>query len=199
MLHGKIIRHKLFDRLFHWLFAITIFILLGTGLLPRFGINFNWLVIHWVTGVILIVMILIHSCRSIFWKNFKVMIFKRNDFSSAKPGKYSLAQKLMHHFISLITLLGVVTGVLMLVRIDSPFWERNPYLLEAETWGWIYVFHGVSALVFVSTIMLHIYFSVRPEKNMYLRSMFKGWISSDEYHHEHDANLWPVDTEKPLD
>ncbi len=78
----------------------------------------------------------------------------------------------------------------MLLKIDTPFWERDPFIFEADTWGLIYVLHGVSTLLFVSSIMLHIYFSLRPEKSHYLRSMFKGYLTEEEYKEHHDPEKW---------
>lgn len=174
----KTVRHLLWDRVFHWLFAGAIFTLLLTGLLPPFGIDFSWVTIHWVTGVILILLLLVHILRSVFLKDLKAIKIKASDFSKrpsgSSPEKYSLEQKLMHNFLALIALAAIITGGLMTVKIDTPFWERNPYWLEASTWGWVYVIHGLLALVFVSTIMLHIYFALRPEKRMFLRAIFKG-------------------------
>ncbi|MDG2174681.1 MAG: cytochrome b/b6 domain-containing protein [Gammaproteobacteria bacterium] len=190
MPQNRLIRHHLVDRLFHWLLAISIFILLFTGLLPQFDVDFNWVELHWITGIVLTVLVAIHSVRSVFWKKLISIWFTRQDFSLAKGGKYSLEQKLMHNFITVLTLAVIVTGILMMVRLDTPFWERDPYRLEAETWGYIYVIHGLLALIFVSTIMLHIYFSLRPEKRQYLRAMIKGWISREEYLDAHDPELW---------
>ena len=190
MPQNRLIRHHLFDRLFHWLLAISIFILLFTGLLPQFDVDFNWVELHWITGIVLTVLVAIHIVRSVFWKKLISIWFTRQDFSLAKGGKYSLEQKLMHNFITVLTLAVIVTGILMMVRLDTPFWERDPYWLEADTWGYIYVIHGLLALIFVSTIMLHIYFSLRPEKRQYLRAMIKGWISREEYLDAHDPELW---------
>lgn len=190
MPQNRLIRHHLVDRLFHWLLAISIFILLFTGLLPQFDVDFNWVELHWITGIVLTVLVAIHSVRSVFWKKLISIWFTRQDFSLAKGGKYSLEQKSMHNFITVLTLAVIVTGILMMVRLDTPFWERDPYRLEAETWGYIYVIHGLLALIFVSTIMLHIYFSLRPEKRQYLRAMIKGWISREEYLDAHDPELW---------
>ena len=186
MSETMILRHRLVDRLFHWLFAIAIMALIGTGLLPVFGVDFNWVVIHWISGVILTLLVVVHIVRSLFWKNLKAMVFQARDFSKAKAGKYSLEQKLMHNFLTFVTLAAIVTGGLMMVKIDTPFWERNPYWLQAETWGWVYIIHGLMAMVFVSTIMLHIYFAVRPEKRLYLQAMVKGWVNKDAYLQEHE-------------
>lgn len=189
----KIIRHKLVDRLFHWFFAISILTLLFSGLLPVFGFEASLIVIHWLTGIILTVLLLVHICRSVFWKKLSRIWFSHSDlnFKRGKPGKYSLAQKMMHQFISLLTIVGIITGIIMMIRIDTPLFERDPYWLNADTWGLVYFIHGLVALLFVSTLMLHIYFSLRPESRMYLRSMFKGWISEEEFQQKHDAELWP--------
>jgi len=185
-----VLRHHWFDRLLHWAFACIILILLFTGLLPPFGVQFDWVPVHWMAGAVLILLTLVHSLRSLFMKSPASMLPARQDLSG-KPGKYSLSQKAIHHVIALVTLVAVVTGGLMTVRIDTPLWERNPYWLSADNWGTIYVLHGLMALVFVSLIMLHVYFALRPEKRLYLRSMFKGTITRAEYETEHDPERWP--------
>jgi cytochrome b subunit of formate dehydrogenase len=96
----------------------------------------------------------------------------------------------MHSTVTVFCLGALVTGLLMMVRIDTPFWERNPYLLSQSTWGWIYVLHGLAALIFVSVIMLHVYFALRPEKLFYTRSMILGWITRKELEDNHDPDLW---------
>ncbi len=193
----KIIRHKLVDRLFHWVLAISILILLITGLLPVYGFKASLIVIHWITGLGLTIILLIHICRSIFWKKFSRIWFARVDLDAgrAKLGKYSLAQKLMHQFISVLTLAGIITGLMMMVRIDTPLWERDPYWLTPDAWGLVFFIHGLITLCFVTAIMLHIYFSLRPESRMYLRSIFKGWITEEEYSKKHDVKLWPQESE----
>jgi len=195
MQQGKIIRHKLIDRILHWFFAATILILLITGLLPVYGFNASLIVIHWVTGLTLTILLLLHICRSVFWKKLGEIWFSRKDLNlnQGRLGKYSLAQKLMHQGVAVLTLAAVVTGLMMMVRLDTPLWERDPYWLNAETWGVVFFIHGLAALSFVSIIMLHIYFSLRPESRMYLRSIFKGWITREEYERKHDEQLWSPD------
>ncbi len=190
---SRIIRHKLIDRLFHWCLALSILLILVTGLLPVYGFNASLIAIHWITGLVLTVLLVIHIIRSLFKKSMGKIWFSRSDLTGAKTkiGKYSLAQKLMHQFIALLSLAGIITGLMMMVRIETPFWERDPYWLQAETWGIVFFIHGLVALCFVSAIMLHVYFSLRPESRMYLRSMIKGWISKNEYEDKHDQSLWP--------
>jgi len=187
-----VVRHQLPDRLLHWLFAFSILILLLTGLLPRLGLNFAWLELHWITGLVLVGLTLVHLLRVLLAKPLWNMWIGPRDFRAGKPGKFSLPQKLMHNVVALVTLTGLVTGLLMMVRIDTPLWRRDPYWLSADTWGVIYVLHGLVALVFVSIIMLHVYFSLRPEKRLYLRSIVKGWITRAEYEQEHDPDKWKL-------
>lgn len=188
---GKpVLRHHLCDRILHWLFAASILVLLVTGIPPKLGLGFAWLEIHWISGVLLILFTLFHLVRVLLAKPLLNMWIGLRDLRGGKPGKFSLAQKLMHNFVSVLTLAAIVTGGLMMVRIDTPFWERDPYWLGADAWGVIYVLHGLVALLFVSTIMLHIYFALRPEKRGYLRAMIKGWITRDEYTAEHDPERW---------
>lgn len=195
MQQSKIIRHKLIDRLLHWLFAVSILILLITGLLPVYGFNASLIFIHWLTGLALTLLLILHVCRSVFWKKLGEIWFSRKDMGlkQARLGKYSLAQKLMHQGVAVLTLAAIVTGLMMMVRLDTPLWERDPYWLNAETWGVVFFIHGLAALSFVSIIMLHIYFSLRPENRLYLRSIFKGWITEEEYKRKHDEQLWSPD------
>ena len=39
----------------------------------------------------------------------------------------------------------VATGLLMLAKLDTPFWQRNPYWLSETTWGIVYTIHGICA------------------------------------------------------
>lgn len=177
MPHDQAIRHRLLDRVMHWLFAAAILLLLGTGFLPVWGVNFDWVPIHWIAGLVFLLLLLVHTVRSLFFKDPRVMWLGREDIAHPEGrGKYSLAQKSMHHGVALLSLAVVITGVLMMVRIETPFWDRNPYWLEADTWGYIYAVHGLAAMAFISATMLHVYFVLRPEKRMYLRAIFKGRI-----------------------
>lgn len=196
----KIIRHKLQDRIFHWVMAICIFTLIITGLFPIVGFEFDWVPIHWIAGVILTLIIFWHIFRSIFqqdllsmWISFseiKSIIKGIKSKTNIKSGKYSILQKLMHNGVTLITLIAIFTGILLMIRIDTPFWERNPYLFSQSIWGWIYVLHGLSTLCFVSVIIIHIYFALRPEKFFYTWSMLVGWISKKDFDNNHDDKLW---------
>jgi cytochrome b subunit of formate dehydrogenase len=107
-----------------------------------------------------------------------------------RPGKYSLAQKLIHLSFALVLLAASVTGAMMLLRIDTPWWRRNPYWLAEPTWGAVYVVHGLAALLLVTMIIAHVYFALRPEKLLFTRAMIRGWITRAEYETHHDPSRW---------
>ena len=81
----------------------------------------------------------------------------------------------------------------MLAKVDTPWWERDPYFFADATWGIIYVLHGLAALLLITMIITHVYFALRPEKLLYMRSMLRGWITRQELEQHHDPDRWPVD------
>ena len=83
----------------------------------------------------------------------------------------------------------------MLVKIDTPWWERDPYWLSENTWGVIYILHDFAALLLVIMVMMHIYFALRPEKLFFARSMILGWITSEEHAAHHDPERWRTESE----
>jgi len=207
-LTGRVLRHALADRLFHWVSAACVLILMGTAFLPIMGVAFGWVTVHWVTGVVLMVAVLYHLVRVLKRGTFGAMWIGRADVADAlevagatlkrrlpqrRPGKYSVAQKLIHHAFTVVVLTTLVTGGLMLARIDTPWWQRNPYLLADATWGIVYVLHGLAALLLITMVMMHVYFALRPEKLKFTRAMILGWITRREYDENHDPKRWQVD------
>lgn len=209
--YQKLIRHTLTDRLFHWGTAASVLILLGTAFFPIMGWEFAWVSIHWISGIVLTLLIAFHTVRASFWQDIYSMWVSFEDlksgidlarwnlrFSEAPPmaaGKYSLAQKLIHYLFTLVVGITIITGCLMLVKIDTPWWERDPYWLQEGTWGIIYVLHDFGALLLITMLMAHVYFALRPEKLHFTRSMIFGWITRAEYEKHHDPSQWRVDTD----
>ena len=205
---GRIVRHALPDRLCHWISAACVLILLGTAFLPIVGIEFPWVAIHWMTGVVLAFAVLFHIVRVLARGTLGSMWIGRADLADAfdiasatlrrvtpkrRPGKYSVAQKLIHHAFTVVVLTTLVTGGLMLLRVDTPWWQRNPYLLADATWGIVFVLHGLAALMLVTMVMMHAYFALRPEKLKFTRAMILGWITRREFDEHHDKERWQVD------
>lgn len=193
----RVQRHAAVDRAFHWIMAVSTLVLLITGVLPIVGVEFDWLTIHWVAGLVLTVAVLFHIVRSTFWQDLKSMWISPRDLrepfdSSQKPGKYSLAQKSMHATVTILTLLVIGSGLVLFAMIDTPWWDRTNALSE-ETLGWMFLVHGLTTLLLIATIALHVYFGLRPEKLFYLRSMVRGWVSRDELETHHDSSRWSPD------
>ena len=201
----NIIRHQLPDRVLHWIMAACVLTLMGTALLPILGVKFSWVTPHWITGLVLTLALLLHLLRSLPLARLKRMVLAPRDVrdalatlawflrlrrSAPLPGKYSPAQKFIHLAFAVLVLAAVVTGLLMMVKVDNPLWKRNPYLFSADTWGVIYVVHGGAAVILITMIMLHVYFALRPEKRFYLRSMIHGRISRDMFEKNHDKDRW---------
>jgi formate dehydrogenase subunit gamma len=200
---GRIQRHKLVDRVYHWVMAVAVLILLGSSLLPILGWKFAWLDLHWVTGLVLTIAVLFHIVRALGWQKFWSMMIDGQDMRDVmggagpanKPGKYTPAQKLYHLAVSVLILAGIGSGLLMLRKIDTPFWNRDPYWFSDQGWGAIYAIHGFIAMALVTMVMIHIYFALRPDEWRLTRSMFRGWITSKEYLDHHDPKRWKAKEE----
>jgi formate dehydrogenase subunit gamma len=157
---------------------------------------------------VLAALIVIHIIRALVWLDFRSMLIGRRDVGDGwaavraaigasddpapLPGKCPLLQKLYHAAIAITVLALLVTGAMMMVRIDTPFWIRNPYWLAPATWGIVYVVHGLAAMMVLSLVMVHIYFGLRPEKLWITRSMIAGWITETEYVSHHDPARWKL-------
>ena len=212
-LPDRIVRHTVAARTFHWLMSVAMFVLLITAFFPVVGIQFAWVTIHWIAGLGLLLTVIYHIVHSIFWQDLRSMwisqeeikgaagevarFFKRSGEPDSKPGKYPLDHKLYHHSIIVVTTLAIATGLLMMYRVDTPFWARNPYLLSDQLWGVVYVVHGLSGVALITLVMAHIYFAIRPEKLWITRSMIKGWVRRDEYLEHHDPKRWVVKGQGP--
>ena len=196
----RLVRHLLADRLFHWVMAASVAVLIVTGIFPIIGIKFSWLTAHWVAGLLMTAAVLFHIVRSLFSKDMALMRIQAEDlkmpFDAEKlTGKYSLAQKGIHWAMTVLVLAVIATGLLLFALMTTPWWQRSNWMSEANL-GWTFVVHGLSTLGLVGLISLHIYFSLRPEKRFYTRSMIKGWISRDEHTANHVSELWAPQQEK---
>ena len=196
----RVLRHETVDRLFHWIMAGSILLLILTGVAPIIGLRIAWLNWHWIAGLVLTFVVIFHIVRSLFWQDFKSMILGPRDFgepfdSAKKPGKYSFEQKGMHWAVTVVVLAVIVTGLLMFIQIDTPFCNRTNSMPESQL-GLVFLLHGLSTLALVALAATHIYFALRPEKLFYTRSMISGWISEDEMTANHDTSRWsPKETD----
>jgi cytochrome b subunit of formate dehydrogenase len=207
-LPARIPRHSLAARLFHWIMAAAIFVLLFTAFLPKVGIPFNWVTYHWIAGMVLTASILFHVIHATFYLDFWSIWPDRSDLEDArrrlqrflgkstalprKFGKYPLENKLYHGVVMLTGLAVIVTGVFMMFRVRTIFFPRNPYLFSDMTWGMMYVLHGLAGVGLITLVIVHVYFAIRPEKLPITASMIVGSMSREFYLKEHDPTRWPV-------
>ena len=188
----SLLRHAAADRFFHWATAATMFVLLGTSLLPIVGIRFAWLIPHWVSGLVLTALVVFHVVRAVRVLNLKSIRLQRVDFDELKgpkppkPGKYSLAQKAMHKAWMWVVLIAIATGLVLMVKAGVPFLPRNPYILQLKTWGILTLLHDLAALGAVFLVIVHVYFGLLPEKRHYLAAMLRGRVSRAALARDHD-------------
>ncbi len=200
-------RHSLAARLFHWVMAAAMLTLLLTAFLPIVGVRFAWVTWHWLAGLVLTVSILFHIVHATvamdFWSiwvgprdlpELKTEVLRElgHEVEGPKPGKYPLGNRLYHTVIVLAGMAVTATGLLMMVRVRTPFFTRDPYLLGDTAWGVTYVLHGLAGVGLVGLVIAHVYFAVRPEKWWITRSMILGWITRREYLEHHDPDRWAV-------
>jgi cytochrome b subunit of formate dehydrogenase len=185
--HDSILRHAGIDRAFHWLMAAIMLVLLATSLLPVIGVHFAWYPVHWMAGMLLTLIILLHIVRALFWQRPATMLtLSGGDLSGKGAGKYTLPQKLMHLGWTVAVLVAIVTGLLLLRKAGVPFLVRDPYVRSLASWGFLTLLHDLAALLSVFLIIVHVYFGVLPEKRAYLRAMVRGWITRADLKAEHD-------------
>jgi len=204
----RVPRHTLAARLFHWIMAASMIALLITAFLPKVGIQFDWVLYHWIAGLVLTVSILFHIVHASFFLDFWSIWPDKTDLIDARNralrffgkdaplpsrfAKYPLENKLYHGVVMLAGLAVIVTGLFMMKRVQTGIFVRNPYLFSDMTWGMMYVLHGLAGVGFIALTIMHVYMGVRPEKFPITKSMILGWMSRDFYLEEHDTGRWAV-------
>lgn len=206
-LPARIERHGLGARLFHWVMAASMFVLLFTAFLPVVGVRFAWVEWHWMAGLVLTASIAFHLVHATFFQDFwsiwvtprdipefrnEIMRELGHDIPGPKDGKYPLGNRLYHLALVFAGLGATLTGLFMMVRIRTPFFTRNPYLFTDSTWGLVYVGHGLAGVGLVGLVIAHVYFAVRPEKWWVTKAMIFGWITRRQYLEHHEPTRWVV-------
>ncbi|HUB51702.1 MAG TPA: cytochrome b/b6 domain-containing protein [Terracidiphilus sp.] len=204
----RVPRHSLAARLFHWIMALAMFALLFTAFLPKVGVKFDWVLYHWIAGLLLTASIVFHIIHASFYLDFWSIWPDKIDIRDAmrrslrffgKPApppdrfaKYPLENKFYHLVIVIAGLAATITGLFMMKRVQTPIFTRNPYLFTDMTWGLMYVLHGLAGIGLIALVMMHVYMGIRPEKLPITKSMIFGWMSRDFYLEEHDPERWAV-------
>jgi cytochrome b subunit of formate dehydrogenase len=210
---AKIKRHSLTARVFHWVMAASMLVLLFTAFLPKVGVRFDWITYHWIAGLVLIASIIFHIFHATFAMDFWSIWPDRIDIRDAKNrallmlgksaplprkfGKYPFENKMYHLAIVFAGLAVACTGGFMLFRIHTPFLTRNPYLFSDMTWGMMYVLHGLAGVGLITLVTVHIYFALRPEKLVITKSMITGTLDREHFLEQHDPERWNVSGDPP--
>ncbi len=204
-------RHTFMARMFHWVMAAAMFVLLFTAFLPIVGIKFAWVQWHWMAGLVLTGAIIYHIIHATFFLDFwsiwvgprDIPEFKAemlrelgHDVPGPKSGKYPLGNRLYHLAILVTGMVVSISGIVMMARIRTPLFNRDPYVLADNTWGFTYVLHGAMGVALVGLVIAHVYFAVRPEKWWITKSMIFGKISRREYLEYHEPSRWKVGNQK---
>lgn len=206
-LPARITRHTFASRMFHWIMAFSMLALLFTAFLPIVGVKFAWVQWHWMAGILLTASILFHIFHATFVLDFWSIWVGPKDIPELKaellreigkepnaprPGKYPLGNRLYHLAVMVAGLVVVFSGIIMMYRVRTPIFERNPYVFSDQTWGFTYVLHGLAGVGFVGLVIAHIYFALRPEKLWITKSMIFGWITRRDYLTYHEPDRWKV-------
>jgi cytochrome b subunit of formate dehydrogenase len=204
----KVKRHSFVARLFHWVQSIAMLTLLFTAFLPKVGVKFDWIEIHWIAGLALIAAIIFHIIHASFFMDFWAIWPDKVDIEDAmnrakimqgqeapKPrrfAKYPFENKMYHLIIVLTGLAVSITGGFMIFRVRTGLVTRDPYIFGDMTWGLMYVLHGLAGVGLIALIMAHIYFALRPEKLEMTKSMIFGTVSKEHYLEHHDPARWNI-------
>jgi formate dehydrogenase subunit gamma len=201
----RITRHSFVARVFHWVMAAAMLVLVFTAFLPIVGVRFAWVEWHWIAGIVLTGSILFHIIHASFFLDFWSIWVGPKDIPEIKaellrelgklpeapaPGKYPLGNRLYHLVVMIAGLAVIATGIVMMFRIRTPIVGRDPYIMSDSAWGVTYVLHGLAGVGFVGLIIAHIYFALRPEKLWITKSMIFGYITRRQYLEYHDPDRW---------
>ncbi|MBM3772275.1 MAG: cytochrome b/b6 domain-containing protein [Acidimicrobiia bacterium] len=206
-LPDRIERHTFMARVFHWVMAASMFVLLLTSFLPIVGVKFAWVWWHWMAGLVLTGSIIYHIIHASFFLDFwsiwvspkdipeikaELMRELGREVSAPKPAKYPMGNRLYHLAIVVVGLTAAISGILMMSRVRTPVFTRNPYVFSDTTWGFTYVLHGLAGVGLVGLVIAHVYFALRPEKLWITKSMIFGKITRRDYLMHHDSRRWSV-------
>lgn len=203
---ARVTRHGFVARVFHWVMAAAMLVLVITAFFPVVGIQFAWVEWHWMAGILLTGSIIFHIIHASFFLDFWSIWVGPKDIPEMKrelqrefgrlpeapSGKYPLGNRLYHLVVTIAGLAVIVTGLLMMPRIRNPIVARDPYFMGDPAWGFTYVLHGLAGVGFVGLIIAHIYFALRPEKLWITKSMILGYITRRQYLEHHDPDRWKV-------
>ena len=85
------------------------------------------------------------------WRRVRASLRRRRGRLRASRASITGCRSSIIAGIAILVLSIVASGLLMLLKIDTPFWRRNPYWFDADyAWGVIYAVHGFAAMALLT-------------------------------------------------
>jgi Ni/Fe-hydrogenase 1 B-type cytochrome subunit len=187
----QVLVHSRITRVFHWLFAVGVTLLIFSGLyihypadLGRFYNMGTNVAIQKVAGVFTSGIFFSWVYYQILTQAYKDIVFKVRDivdfkgllkyylFMEKKPpgyGKYNAGQKMIFTSWFIVFIFMFITG-LVLYYADLGYFHQAPVEYQK-----VRFYHFLGALWFMATVPVHIYL-VLTEDPAKLQAMFTGWL-----------------------
>ncbi|WP_141709246.1 formate dehydrogenase subunit gamma [Desulfuribacillus stibiiarsenatis] len=210
-MNNKILRHSNAVRVIHWLTAISIFLLIfsGIGQMPMYKrymlsevIGMGWtadyqvtLVIHYIASVILVTAVAFHLYYHFLRKEFN-LIPKRGDIRESiqiikamfgkgeepPSEKYLAEQRIAYLYIAFSVGLLIITGFVKVIKNFAFF------SISETTMIVITLLHNIGMVLIMIGIIAHVAaFAIKANRPL-VKTMFTGYVDEDYVKHRH--SLW---------
>lgn len=207
----KILRQPLSNRIVHWGTAISIFMLIITGigqmpvysrymLVQPFGTK--WLTsyeitlwVHYIFAALLMFFVAYHIVYHVIRKEFAILprkgdvkgsflIFKAMLLRKEEPpsDKYLPEQRLAYAFFAFSIGLVIITGMIKVIKNIMGIQPTNGILL----WGAL--LHNIAMVLIIIAIVLHLAAFIVKENRKLLPGMFTGYVDYDYVKKRH--KIW---------
>ncbi|UCZ52466.1 cytochrome b/b6 domain-containing protein [Bacillus shivajii] len=207
----KVYRQPLPNRFVHWLTAISIFMLIITGLgqMPLYGryliyqpFGTQWLTsyeltlwVHYIFAAVLVFIVFYHIVYHVIKKEFDIVpkkgdvkgsyeVVKAMILRKKEPPseKYLPEQRLAYAFFSGAILLAIVTGFFKVIKNIQGVQASDGWLL----WG--AQLHNLATFLIIFGIVMHLAAFIVKANRKLLPGMFTGFVDKEYVKERH--SLW---------
>lgn len=190
----KLLVQPLVIRIFHWVMAGTVIVLVLTGLLfhtktALFQAPFRTVrLLHGAAGIILTINILVHIYYYLVTRRYPEIVLNRDDLSNLKAffqyylylrpdhpnfGRYNPGQKLIYDSWAVVCILSALAGFTLMFPDETTRLQRWFGGLQM-----LRLFKYVIAIWFLVTIPVHIYLVVT-EDPAKLQAIVTGYVNEE--------------------
>lgn len=216
---GKVLRQNRVNRFVHWTTAVSVFLLIVTGLgqLPLYvrynvtklpgadwlGNFFSTLKLHYIGAAALMFVVSFHMVNAFLRKEYDIfprkgdlresyLIIKAMFTKGQEPpsDKYLAEQRVAYAFIGGSLILLIITGLIKMIK-NLPDVELPKALLF-----WATQLHNLGTVLIILGIIGHLAAFLIKENRALLPGMFTGYIDREYVKHRHSkwyARLLPED------